>query len=139
MKYRIDHYLSKGHIVKLFGHGYGGAIVTKAISMKQTKFSMCHFGHISRHHLKNLYVSTFGSYILTNDPNIKQYMIVGDINIKNYTRLIEPSPENLHFTNDVLVDHLQNIIWLRDNGTNYMNNENKVTKYLDIIASIINE
>ena len=139
LKYQIDYYLSKGHIVNLCGHGYGGAIVIKAIQTPQNKKSIEHFGHMTSHHLKNLYVSTFGSYILTHDPNVKQYMIIGDTNIQYYTRLVQPSPENPHFKNNILIDHLQNIIWLRDNGTNLMNNENKVAKYLDIISTIIND
>lgn len=156
LKYQIDNYLSKGHKVYLYGHGYGGAIATKIMSTNQSNLSISHFGFLTKCHMKNLYISTFGSYMLTSNPNVKQYMITGDINIKNYTYLIQPNSTNPHFINNVLVDHLQNVIWIKNNQADQSNETNKSNKsnkssqidssslnmttlYLNIISSLIDE
>ena len=80
--------LSNGKKVYLYGHSFGGLIVNRIceVLMKEAKRDGTSIN------LNNLYVSTFGSiYIseLLDGINIKQYMIINDVALKQ-NQLVEP-------------------------------------------------
>lgn len=140
LKDLIDYYLKAGYAVNLYGHGYGGAIVVKALSLPQTPKSILQFGYLAKGHLENLYVYTFGSYLMSNNSKIKQYMLINDPNMTTYTNLKKPSKDNHYFLNGFMVDNLQNVIWVQycDSVTNgpatILPTANK---YIELIANMI--
>ena len=133
LKSYIDHYLKAEKIVRVFGFGYGGAIATKALESSQSEQSLSYHGYLSKEHFENLYIYTFGSYLISDNPKIKQYMLPNDENLPKYTRLIKPNENNKFFKDDLLIDNLQNIIWIN----NFESND--VFTYLDLIVKLLNK
>lgn len=162
LRYKIDYYLKKGHKVNLFGHGYGGAMVIKALSMNQSDMSFAHFGYLTKYHIANINTYTFGSYIISNKLNIQQYVLINDNyvivnnklnnNIKNNANNnvsdileYENNSDSKNLTksinyfdesdnNKVYFDNAQNINWIECKNEE----TDKTIIYLDIIIDIVN-
>lgn len=91
LRYQIDHFLKGGHKINLYGHGYGGAIVLKALMINQPENSVGHFGYLPKQYYTNINTHIFGSYIMTSDTTIKQYVILDDMFIIQNNKLKQPN------------------------------------------------